>query len=341
MSEFNPEQTHGYREKKPPKRTRREILGGGRVTPRLFEKPQGKEKSFPTQLKFTRRDLLKGAGAASLILLATKIGLDVFGREQTPAPEILFRKLQKLDQEILSNPQQFPEIASEIGRLALNYFNKEMGYGTEKYTGQIYYLWREDFEKKRREAEPGCIQVDVREEEEGFVTPGSQDIVLDLTSALKRGNPAIITFTSTLHELHHAIPPMVDFYDDEGNYGHIKGVLVLVPSTNNSKPGLVCHQSMNGMLEEAIVQDSTNHMIEKMRIRLGSSSRYNLWEERHRKGIIDRLFEGDHKPLLKLQQASQLGEFFNLIGQKLGASPEQAFGAGKNYLVDVFEHGKY
>lgn len=340
MSEFNPEQSHGYRERKPPKRTRRDILGGGRATPRLPERPQVRENSHPA--KYTRKVfLIKGAALLGLTGLATKIGFDVFGSKEPPPPEALIQKLQQLDREILSNPQQFPELAPEIGQLALDYFNKEMGYGPEKYTGQIHYLWREDFEKKRREAVSGCIEVDVRKEEEGFVVPGSQEIVLDLTSALKTGNPAIITFMSTLHELHHAIPPMINLYDDEGNYDTINGVLVLVPSTDNSKPGLVCHQNMNGMLEEAIVQDSTNRMLKKMRIKLGSSPQYDLWEERYKKGIIDRLFKGDHKPLLELQQASQLDEFTSLIGKKLGASPEKAFSAGKNYLVDVFENGKY
>lgn len=340
MSEFNPEQPHGYRERKPPKRTRREILGGGRTTPRLPGRSQVRENSHPA--KYTRRDfLIGGAIVIGLTSLATKIGFDVFGSKEPPSPEALIQKLQQLDREILSNPQQFPELAPEIGQLALNYFNKEMGYGPEKYTGQIHYLWREDFEKKRREAEKGCIEVDVRKEEEGFVVPDSQDIVLDLTSALKTRNPAIITFMSILHELHHAIPPIVYLYDDEGNYGIINGVLVLVPSTDKSKPGLVCHEIMNGMLEEAIVQDSTNQMLKKMRLNLGSSPQYNLWEERYRKGIIDRLFKGDHKPLLELQQNSLLDEFTSLIGEKLGASPGQAFSAGKNYLVDVFENGKY
>lgn len=340
MSELNTEQPHGYRERKPPKRTRREILGGGRVTPRFPERPQIREGSHPA--KYTRKDfLIKGTAAMGLAGLATKIGFDVFGSKEPPPPEALLRILQKLDQEILNNPQRFPEIAPEIGRLALDYFNKEMGYGPEKYTGQIHHLWREDFEKKRRDAVSGCIQIEGIEESEGFVVPGSQDIVLDLTTAIKSGNPAIITFMSTLHELHHAIPPMIDLYDDESNYDKINGVLVLVPSTDNSKPGLVCHQKTNGMLEEAIVQDSTNQMLKKMRISLGSSPQYNLWEERYRKSIIDRLFKGDHKPLLELQQASQLDEFTSLIGKKLGASPEQAFSAGKNYLVDVFENGKY
>lgn len=111
MSEFNPDQSHGYRERAGKKgKTRRELLGiGARSTPAIFEKQKPIEKPQLPPNQLTRRDLIKVGAAVTATLGISKDLIDtvsdMYAEEEFSEPEKIKKPLELLDELNLELPQ--------------------------------------------------------------------------------------------------------------------------------------------------------------------------------------------------------------------------------------------
>lgn len=56
-------------------------------------------------------------------------------------------------------------------------------------------------------------------------------------------------------------------------------------------------------------------------------------------GVLDRFFDGDNRPLLRLHQQTKQEEFLKLIGEKYGAPPDKATQIAENYLKNLIQQG--
>ncbi|TSC86369.1 MAG: hypothetical protein G01um10147_892 [Microgenomates group bacterium Gr01-1014_7] len=253
------------------------------------------------------------------------------------------RELQNLNQEVFRNPQSFKEIAPRIGNLAVAYFCSEMGYDPKEFEGRIKYLWSDDHKRIRLE-ESSCIIQNTPDDQYGGIMLDKDWLGVNLTTILygfphegkPRGTAAITLFSTLIHELHHLKAPLLD--DPEINEPGVKirGVGRLRPVPGNSKTDLVCYEAVRKSLEEAIVEESTDRMVSKIGIGRSPIEDYSRWVSNYRRSILNPLFNGDNKPLLRLHQQSKPKELFELVGIKLGATKQtDARKMGEDYLVKV------
>lgn len=345
MGELNLEESRGYRERAGKKgKSRRDILGiGARLISALSDKPKHTEKSSQ-QTKFTRGKFLRGMGtAAGLLGLAAATGRDTFVSENRADEAINYQtRLAELDAKII-DIESFEEVAGQIGDLAVKYFFKEMDYDLDRYNGRLYFVRNSDYEKKKQEI-TGCIETDTAEDEYAFTGVSSQDMVFNLSSHLVYTDSKLISanhaqqlFSDVLHELHHAAPPVLQEIDTPAPEKW-RGLTFLEPKLEKSQANNVCYRVERGPLEEAIVTDSTNFMLERLGLTnmVGKPAEdYRMWVKRYREGIVDKLFGGDHKPLLRLHQQTRQNAFFSLIGEKLRAPSNQRAEAGEEYVHRV------
>ena len=254
-------------------------------------------------------------------------------------------ELLRYNQEIKRNPKIFSEIAPKIGSLALQYFNKEMGYNPDKYQGKFYYLWNDDY--RERIQQDTCIEtVDDNDYASVSASSGRQDILFNLTNILYKNRssndleelPVLTLFGVSLHELVHATAPLISSYDNNGNSLPQKkrGVVWYQPSKDDIRQYLICYDVGRMELEEAIAHDATTRMLQPLGIELAVTGEYVSWVKKYRKEVVNKLFAGNHRPLLKLHQQSDQGGFFSLVGQKLGAPEDRALNVGSEYLDTLF-----
>lgn len=322
MSEFNPEQPRGYRGRK----------RSPQITSRLPEKPP---------FRLTRRAFLKGAAAVGIAALATQIDLDKFGIEPTSDEAKHYQTtLSELDRKII-DIESFEEIAPQVGELAVEYFSQEMGYDARSYQGRLHFLRDGDYKKRMRET--GCIERPSDESQIAFVHALLPDMFFNLNAHLEISrNRAQMLFQSILHELFHVSAPTL-VNTETTPQTKTKGLLILQPNPEKSKPGDICHDTLAFPLEEAIVTDATDRMLQKLGLKKmlpDHDKDYKMWVERYRRGIIDKLFGGDHKPLLDLHQETRQQDFFSLIGQKLGDPAGQAARVADEYTYQVLIEGR-
>lgn len=261
-------------------------------------------------------------------------------------------RLRDLDQEILRNPQAFKEIAPRIGQLAIKYFCDEMGYDPQRYAGKLFYEWYENYNKLYYE-KANCVQTgNVREDNAAFTSYSNQEIVFNLNASLYsdpknkilRSFPSLVLFHYAIHELLHASAPtktleIREYMLNKDVEMKQRGIGVLIPRPESSSDTGVCYSNARGPMEEAIVEDATQRMMAKLGAQTNTPN-YDAWVQRYRREVIDRLFGGDHMPLLRLHQQTNQDEFFILIGKKLGYSDNQRAGQeGEKHMLLSINQG--
>jgi hypothetical protein len=266
----------------------------------------------------------------------------------SPENKRMSDRLVTFNKEIYKNPTKMAELAPIIGGLAVEYFCQEMGYDPGRYRGRISYLSGHEYVKAVNE-QSGCVVTQTTDDEAGTIKIDEKDLMLVNRDVLLYSDAqqhhispsaAFNVFGVVIHELHHASSPIVD--NPENGVIKFRGLGMLMPGpSTESKQGMICYGADRQQLEESVVQDSTDRMTEKLGFKIRASDEYANWVRAYRSGVIDRLFNGDHRALLSLQQQSKAEEFFALVGQKLDASKAGAADRGNNYLKDVILQGKY
>lgn len=299
-----------------------------------------------------RRNILK-AGLGILGLTATgglaKILTSQNSGERTPVTDeaaYYQDRLKTLNQELSKNPAVFKEIAPRIGDLAIQYFSKEMGYDQKRFLGKIYYERDNQF-MQRLQTLSGCITTNMIDDDVAKQVTGTHEIIVNLDKIFNNSdqngalNPSVALFGAVIHELLHAAPPILSIPGQESNRFRNHGFSLLRPDLSGSAtPGYECTNSSRTQLEEAVVQEATARMTNKIGLPYPSDAEYDLWVNRYRDGILNKFFNGDNKPLLALHQQSQPDELFRTIGTKTGARPEEALQKGEQYLLSVLVTGK-
>ncbi len=298
-----------------------------------------------------KRRLLKAIGIATLATIATGgIRIDLPG-QKTPgeiqSPELLAyqKRLNTLNQEILRNPQNLKEIAPRIGQLAIEFFSGEMDYNPQEYEGKTKYKWDNEYQISQKE-ESGCIELQTSDDEYGYVNVVRDDLSINLDKVLYglpedktrkviQPYPAFALFSTLIHELHHLTSPFMPDPDSNDPRIRIRGLVFFEPNLEFSKPRYTCYDSYRTQLEEAVVQDSTDRMTQKLGFQLKPDKDYQLWVQRYRIGVLEKFFDGDNQPLLKLHQQTKPREFFTVVGQKLGAPSQEAAAIGESYLRNL------
>ena len=251
-------------------------------------------------------------------------------------------QLTQLNEEILKNPNQIKEIAPKVGHLVVQYFCSEMGYNPKDYEGKLLYEDNEEYLHNRAE-ESGCITKGNVDDEYGRVQVDKNELAINLGKVLYHDVskkeiqkfPALSLFGTILHELHHVTAPILPDPDSTEPNGKLRGMGKLMPNPENSRENYICYGGLRKQLEEAIVLDSSERMERKLNIGGQTANQYTRWRVAYRAGVIDKLFGGDNKPLLKLHQQTRQAEFFGLVGKMLGATEAQAQDIGEKYLTDV------
>lgn len=237
-----------------------------------------------------RRNVLKLLAGGTVATITTAFGLNRLfqtepgePRKSQPTPHSIFptegvrpeylslqNQLKQLDQEVIANPQNFKEIAPRIGTLAIEFFCKEMGYDPKKYEGRLRYQNNNEYQNSR--ANKSCITLDNNDDEFGRVQIDRDDLTINLEKVLygkdlnnKRVQqyPAYSLVAILIHELHHLTAPVLPTADPQTK---IKGMAAFIPNPEKDKPGFICYDSFRVQLEEAIVQDSTDRMTQKLGI---------------------------------------------------------------------------
>ncbi len=315
----------------------------------------------------SKRNLLKilGVGGAAIAVGGTGVALKVLttptngGPDNsgynkvsayeglTPENQAIRRQLEGFNREIIKNPAKMVELAPTIGAMGVEFFCKEMGYDQNRYKGRITYLSNTEYVKAKLE-DSGCIETDTTDDEAGTIKIDQSDLVLiNRDAILHRGsnrsllNPqaAFDLFGTIIHELHHASSPVVDNPDNSST--KLRGMGILMPDPKSSRGGQICFATDRQQLEETVVQDSTDRMVKKLGIVINTGDDYRAWVQSYQTAVVDKLFGGDHKPLLALQQQTKPAEFLSLVGQKLGAEPQDAKATGENYLIDAILYRKF
>jgi hypothetical protein len=257
--------------------------------------------------------------------------------------ENIKRRLHDLDKRMSLSSDSFKELAPAIGDIAIQFFCKEMDYDPKNYQGKINYLSDQEYKKAKIE-NANCI-IDKVENDLAGVLVNRSEVNLNLDRILYPiqnqkiaiENPAIGLFGVIIHELFHVTTPLVPDPEDSSNL--LRGLGILKPDPIHNKGDLTCHIAFRAQLEEAIVEDATVRLINKVGIG-GISPSYESWVNRYRRGVVDRFFNGNNMPLLRLHQKSASIEFFRLIGEKLGVfSPEAQKQAGESYLTTLITQG--
>lgn len=275
---------------------------------------------------------------------------EAVGQEPLPRETIQYyqTQLKRLNQEVLDNPQAFKELAPRIGQLAVTYFCSEMGYDPRTYEAKMFYEWGEEFNRVRNE-KSGCIQTNTREDVVASTTFKAHEIIFNLTTALYldpkdkkiSNDPVISLFAATIHELFHASAPSKTMENKELEIKQ-RGVGILIPRSEQSSDNGLCYTNARRSIEEAVVEDAAQRMMRRIGFptKLAIGSDYDIRVNRYRKGVIDRLFGGNHMPLLKLHQQTKQEECFTLIGEKLGYNgSERAVQEGEKYMLLLMDQG--
>lgn len=328
--------TQRYRQPQPGQERRRNLLKalgiGGGVTvlggvPLLW-KLFGSTKQPPNE------------EPAARFIPPTSLSPTSSGEDLSPEAIRLVAQLSTLNREVVRNPKSFKEVAPKAANLALEYFLKEMDYDASRYSGQLHFLWDDEF-KDKINSDKDCIDTEDHEDVGAVQHTQSYDIDFNLTRLLNVGltnvnilnsGPIFELFKASIHELHHAVPPILEVQANGQNLV-LKGVMVLKPKTETPSGGYICAQSIRHELEEALIQESTNRMIEKLG--LSAPDVYSRLANLYKNGVINNLFNGDNKPLLQLHQQTKQNEFFALIGEKIGASIAERSRAGEDYLIRI------
>ena len=258
----------------------------------------------------------------------------------------LANQLRQLDQEVSRNPQDFKELAPKIGALAVEMFCKEMGYNPQNYEGRVSYLWNDEYQKALREGASCIITQDELSVGRASIDKNAVSINLDMvlyasiTTQVLQESPGLNLFGAVIHELIHASAPLIPDPESPTGLDKLRGLGILKPNPQNNKGDLTCYDSFRSYLEEAVVEDATDRIQLKIGVG-GVAPDYAVWIQRYRQGIVDRFFNGDNKPLLRLQQQSNSSAFFTLIGEKLGHSGPKARLEGELYTTRLIEQGIY
>jgi hypothetical protein len=257
------------------------------------------------------------------------------------------KKITELNQEILQHPQNFKEIAPRIGEVAVSFFCREMDYDPNAYKGKLRYQFENEYQASKAN-ESGCLERQNYDDEFGRVQADRNELTINIEKVLYGGDlqkkvvqnyPAFSLVAIVLHELHHLTSPFLPNPDVPGE--KIKGLTLIRTLPALAKPNFTCYETFRNQLEEAVVDDSRQRMTDKLGFTQGVASSYERWVQLYRQGVITRLFNGEHKTLLKLHQQTKPKEFLSLVGQRLGAEPSESESVADEYLRGLLLQGIY
>lgn len=328
-------------DRKPTKRERREQQRTART--------QSREAAAASAL--TRRRLIIGGSAtlATVVVVGSgAMALEKFAKHETEEQRIK-RELDSLDLALKQNPDRFSELASKITSLAENFFLKEIGAPNQDKTGLhsgIHFQDSDTFKQNSFEV-TGCKRNILDGNTVAYIHAGSDDIYFNKTYLKEhphlKNTLASSLFITLIHELHHVRPKkrQSDFSAnivDEMGVAHpatiIRGAGLHAVNTFQSQENKDCYTSITAV-EEAIVIDSTSRMILKLGINHldDTSEDMRARAQNYQTRVLIPLFNGDHKQLLGLQQASRAKELFQVVGQKLGFTGDKATSEGFTFLL--------
>ena len=249
-----------------------------------------------------------------------------------------------MDERILSHPKDIEEIAPVVGNLAARYFAEEMGYAPSEFDGKMVFQRQEEFLRGANDI-GGCTHLSFAPNSAGYSHFSSDKTFYNLDMFLRRervrNQPAGFIFYNVVYELHHARPPAVKLREPllksdheigasvEGTTG--RGLAVYVPDHPRSSPGRVCFSGHYRQAEETVVEDSAQRMISKVGIPIENAD-YGRLVQAYRNQVLNPYFGGEHRSLLRLQQASDRKGFYRITGEKLGYSSERQVEEGANFL---------
>jgi len=309
----------------------------------------------------TRRNFLKGVIATGVAAATGGIGWKIFGQsptegsslspgitapsnhEQSLSKSYYIQKLKEIDNQIIKSPDQLKELAPQVGSLAVTFFCAELGYNPRDYDGKLRFLWDVEY-RQAGQSEAGCINTNTPDDEYGRVTPTGNRLDIniskilydDLSKKIIGKDPVVSLFGAVIHELHHLTTPILQNPSSQNPEEKIRGLVRLKPDHTRNNNDLICYLINRIQLEEAVVEHSTQSMLAKLGI--VSPGVYARWVQAYQKGIVTKLFNGDHKSLLMLHQQTKPDEFFRLIGQKLGSDSEGAIKKGSEYTFGLLSN---
>lgn len=299
-----------------------------------------------------RRLILLGGGA--IVAASGTILYGLYLQRSETGDKPLNEQLQDLDSKARENPGSFEEIAKKTVTLAINAFSGEYGYNAQEFKDRFSLERIRDFNSVF-ERERSCLDEYRPAQGSAYNNASTNDIHIsldayqywDLGTRTLRLQPATLLFQGAVHELHHLKAPLLKLepprrlpVSDKGDFvivAFVKGVNALSPVPELNYSGRKCFRKLGMFMEEAVVEDATLRIMGKYRIQSSDPSIYGVFVEKYRSAVIDRLFAGDHLPLLKLQQESRRNDFFAEIGRRIDPSNPDSLTSGENYMLSILD----
>lgn len=268
------------------------------------------------------------------------------------SPKVLRENLDFLNNQILKQPENSRFYLNQVLRLAVTYFGRELDIDPSPLFNS-FSLEEEQLFFQRMVEIRGCKNSDVPLDNRGYVHPLENIAHIDLDFILYRDvkrkapRPDAGTFllAEALHELHHLNSPLKPLDPPElipdSARGQIamaiwqKGLISLAANKDKSLPQKTCWTSYRYQLEEAVTQDSTDRMLDKIGLTMTELGQYETYVRIYRRQVLERLYKGNNRSLLLLQQATQKDQFFASIGQKLNAPQGKEALAGESYVANL------
>lgn len=308
---------------------------------RSEQRAQGKvaENQARSFSPLRRRLIIAGGLGLAIIAVATPLAINYYLHhldeiEHSPTPTL--EHLRQLDSSIKGDAGQLEKLAPVIGEMAINYFCGELGYQRNQFPGTYHYEWQDDY-IKNRDAEKYCSNSTDPIDQAAYTNLQANDTHFNLTRFFHDGSQisklsATKLFSLALHEAHHNKAPFLDVNppqetpDDSSKLKLFitkrRGFVVTSPNTKDKLPGRECYYTGFVPLDEAVVEDSTRRMINKLGFSLKNS--YDKWVDIYRSQIVDRFFNRNYLVPLRMHQRSDEVGFFSEIGRQLGSGQQRA-----------------
>lgn len=313
----------------------------------------GGRRRKPSSFEPERRLLLLGGGAA-VVVASGALLYGFYSQRSETEDKPLYQQLQDLDRRARENPRSFEEVAKRTVTLAINAFSGEYGYNAQEFKDRFSLEPMRDFNRVL-ESRRSC-QDEYRPAEGSAYTETRTNqihVALDMYQYLNPANrslrlqPAALLFQGAVHELHHSQAPLLKLepqrrlpISEKGDFAvvtAVKGVNAFSPVPESNYGGRECFRRLGMFMEEAVVEDATLRIMGKYHIQSSDPSVYRVFVDKYRSAVIDRLFLGDHLPLLRLQQQSRRNDFFSEIGRRIDPSNPDFITSGENYMLSILD----
>lgn len=220
------------------------------------------------------------------------------------------------EEEVKQNPSLKKERMEDAAQLAIAFFNNQLGYPSDRFTGQVFLLSNAEYCQKATECGQ-ARECTAPTTQQGF-TSGFQDKAFINKESFIFGPPIIRAFAFVLHELGHLDPPTIKYNrtlepGSDGFISHEKGLVFYLRVKGVNIPD-ECLPGINFPIEEAVNHDAITRMLDLLDIRV-PDPKYDSYVQIYRKFILDDLYEGDPQPLLDLQKKSNRLAFVRSVGE--------------------------